>query len=1302
MNPLMQQAFLHVILIFARVVTLRRSLLFALFCAASAGAADDLPIHRLPLEGALVQNTVVTMLQDRKGLMWFGTLGGLDVYDGYDFRTISSDPRSNNALSGIHVSRLHEDTRGNLWVAGFRGWLNRIEPGTEVIHEYPRALYVDDSAGPISGPTAFHDMADGTLLLGTATGLYRYQHDTDRFEPVATALEDGPLPPVRDIETAVDGRLWLATTEGLVLFDPLTGERQYLQRDPDDPNPLPAIGVLRLLVDDRGRLWLGSLSEGLARLDPATGQVRLFRADPADPGSLGSDIVYDLMQDAQGRIWVANQSGGLSLFLSDEQGFAVYRHEPNDPRSISGNDVWSLYQDRSGLIWIGTAGQGLNQLNPIRNRFDTLQTIPFDDNSLASDFVWDLGEAEDGTVWMATLAGLERYDPETGRAMLFEPAPGRVSANQLQSLAIDDTGHIWLGAVDGSLYRFDPRDSVFREHFRPDGPLDAFDSGRIWTLLATPDSRLWVGGTSAIFALDTDSGRIVETLSASEKLPLGANPVRVLTRGPDGSLWAGGGGPGLFRILPGHGLGLTFSPDPNNPASLSHAVVRSLHFDADGGLWIGTLNGLNHISREDLTSGHDRFRVYTTRDGLPNNTIYGILPGSDGELWLSTNRGLSRFTPDSERFHNFDVSDGLPSNEMNGGAELRSSTGQLYFGGVRGVAIVSPEDIPYNRSVPGVTITRFSLDARRVPLAPGRGPDRITVPYGSNDTSVEFAVTDYHQPEKNRFRYRLIGASEKWQASSEPRVVFNNLGPGAYRFQVQGAHSDGVWSERNAYLAFQIQPPWWRSSWAWFIYGLALLTALAAYHRTLRRKLARERALSDELTRAHSLAEANHRMSLHHARTDQLTQLPNRTTLLDTLARRMRERGAGLAVMLVNLDRFQRINDSLGHGIGDEMLKHIAERLQSFISDDDFLARIGSDEFAWLTTVENDRPLEDWAVERALALNQVLSMPFEFSDPPAVMTATLGCASCEGQRLSASALVGQADIALHVAKADPETSVCCYRPEMAERAHDRILIEARLKSALERNEFSAVYQPLVDAHTGRLTALEALIRWQPPGEDPIFPDRFIPVAEQSGLIVEVGNWMIERVCRQVAEWGDVLPADVRVAINVSMRQLRSESLVPTLSRALREHGVSATRLKIEITESAMMENVEDAAEQLAEVRRTGVEIAVDDFGTGFSSLSHLKRLPVSELKIDRSFVMDILTSEESRTIVRSVIRLGHELNMCIVAEGVEDAQTLAWLADTGCDVVQGYFFARPSSAADLRATGWFRNPSPQVAVKHPS
>lgn len=1274
---------------------MRSGLCCLMWLLANLGHAAEVKFHSLPLDNALSQNTVVDMIQDQRGLMWFATLGGLDVYDGYEFRTIPSDPRRPDSLSGVHVSRLYEDRSGHVWVAGLQGWLNRISPDSGRIDRYSPDLFGGQES-LISGPTAFHETADGTLYVGTMTGLHRFDPQGNRFVRGIDARQDHEsVGAIRDMVGAGDGKIWLGTSRGLFRLDPETGEREHWRHDAGRPDSLPSDSITRLYVDSSQRLWIGTSLDGLARFDPANSEMLRFRAHANRADTLASNQVMDIIQDRAGNIWVANQSGGLSRFVPESQSFEVYRNDPDDPDSISASDVWSLYEDRSGLLWVGTAGSGVSQINPARNRFDVLRHIPFHDNSLDSAFVWDMVQSGDGRIWFATLAGLEWYSPQIGRYGHYQPGAESIASSQMQSVVVDADGQLWVGGVDGTLYRFDPEQETFAVIDRDLRDGQGLGPGRIWNLVADGD-RIWVTTSSGLYGLDRHSLKIVESLPASERLPMGGTPLRVMVPAQPEGFWLGGGGLGLMRYVPGQGIVESWRHRPDQIDSLSHSMVRAIHVDGDGGLWIGTLNGLNHLSAENRKLGRDRFKLFTTSDGLPSNTIYGILPGADGTVWLSTPQGLARFNPERETFEAFDVSDGLPSNEFNGGAELVSKDHRLYFGGVAGVAVVRPEALWRNQHVPTVAITGVEVRGQRVERDSFGSNAHLAIPHADNDLSVEFAVMDFHQPEKNRFEYRLVGAGSTWTASSLRRISFHRLSPGDYRFEVRGANNDGVWSESPATLDLSIMPPWWRSGSAYAIYVLAGLGLLLAYHLSQRRRLAEERRISEELQQAHSLAEANHQIALRYAQSDQLTQLPNRGALLEALARRMRKAGPHrpLAVLLINLDRFQRINDSFGHAIGDRVLQLIARRLETALEEGDLLGRTGSDEFVWLTHLAEGARKEQWLEDRCSLINQLVGERMEYLQPGVVMSASVGAAihDDETSSMTATDLLSCADIALHQAKKEAEAPrYRLYERGMDDAARQHLAIEVRLKDALENDEFSLRFQPLIDIRSGQTRALEALLRWQTKDGEFIPPDRFIPIAEQCGLIVAIGEWTIRECCRQIAEWLHAgHKADFRLAVNVSMRQLRGGGLAAVLQDAMKEFHVPASMLKVEITESMMMENVEDTAEQLEEVAGLGIEISVDDFGTGFSSLSHLKLLPVSELKIDRAFVMDVMTSEQSRTIVRSIVRLGHELKLRVVAEGVEDAESLDWLARIGCDYAQGYFFAKPLYPRQIVEDGWLR------------
>ena len=1252
-----------------------------LHAAAIPIAADaPLPIHRIPLDGALVQNTVTDMLQDRSGLMWFGTLGGLNVYDGYSFRELVVDPDDPHGLSGAQVARLFEDRDGFIWVAGATGVVDRIDPRSGLVQRYPAHLFGVDPG--VAGVAAFHQQPDGTLWLGSAGGLHRLRPGSTRFEHGVVRDAGEALAVVRDIEAAGTDALWIAAGRELVRMDTATGELRRFRHDADDPTTLTPGALTALHVDPDGVLWVGG-NGGLARME-ADGSFTRFRHDPADPRSLGGNQVLAILRSSEGDLWIGSQSGGLSRYRNG--GFDVFRSNPDDPGSLSVDDVWSLYEDRSGLIWIGTAGGGLNQINPARQRFRALRSVPHQPDSLRSGFVWDIAEDSGGRLWMATLAGVERHDPGNGSYRLFEPQPGDIGANQLQAVHIDRAGRVFVGAVDGNLYRFDPASGRFAALHDPQRPDLPFAPGRVWHLGQGPDGRLWVGRANDLVALDTESLAIVDRIGLGVDPRAGAVPMRTSLVDSDGALWFGGVG-GLLRIA-SDGTRARIAPDPALPQSLGPAPVRALHEDARGTLWVGAQDGLYRMEADDRRAARNQFAQFTRAQGLANDTIYGILPGKAGTLWLSSNRGLSHFDPATGAVRNFNTSDGLVSNEMNGGAELVGSDGTLYFGGLTGVAAFKPDDIVRNRHVPTVGITRVEIGGK--PSSTGVPTDQpLRLGHHSGELLLEFAAMDFHEPEKNRFRYRLEGASPDWIETSRHSVSLAGLAPGDYRFEVQGSNGDGIWSARPATLVIAVAPAPWRSPAAYASYALLLLGMLVLYHRALRNKLRREREFNERLASAHSLAEANHQMALRNAQYDHLTQLPNRSTLTDAIQRYQRlarDQHAAVVLLLINIDRFQRLNDTLGHRLGDHLLKATGERLQAVTRNEDIVARVGGDEFALLTLRPAGADGQAWLHAFGERIAAAIAEPHCQSEPPLRLTASIGVAECAaGSELPAAELMSFANIAMHASKREGGNALRRYEPGMLESARERLDIEGRMRSALAAGEFAAHYQPLIALRSGELAGFEALVRWFPPDAKPIYPDQFIPVAEESGFIVELGDWMIGEVCRQIARWNR---PGIRVAVNVSMRQLRSGRLVDTIREALAATGVAATALKLEITESAMMQDVEHVSAQLREISALGVAIAIDDFGTGFSSLSHLRMLPVDEMKIDRSFVTDLASSERNRTIVSSIVRLAHELDIAVVAEGVEDASSLAYLHSVGCDLAQGYLFDRPQAASSVRFEGW--------------
>ncbi|HWT03921.1 MAG TPA: EAL domain-containing protein [Pyrinomonadaceae bacterium] len=419
---------------------------------------------------------------------------------------------------------------------------------------------------------------------------------------------------------------------------------------------------------------------------------------------------------------------------------------------------------------------------------------------------------------------------------------------------------------------------------------------------------------------------------------------------------------------------------------------------------------------------------------------------------------------------------------------------------------------------------------------------------------------------------------------------------------------------------------------------------------------------------------------LHDAFHDALTGLPNRALLMDhlklALARSQRNDKAMFAVIYLDLDRFKIINDSLGHMIGDQLLVGIARRLENSLRPGDTIARLGGDEFTILLEDIQDR---GYVLQIAERIQKELSAPFSLSGREVFTTVSIGIAISSKEYEQTEDILRDADTAMYRAKALGKARYEIFDKGMHDRATKLLQLETDLRRAMERDEFFVFYQPIMSLETDGLRGFEALVRWRHPEKGFIPPSDFIPVAEETGMIVQLGEYVLREACRQMRKWEVVLPSDppLFMSVNLSVKQFSQPGLVETVDAILRETQLDPSNLKLEITESAVMENVETATELLGRLRALGLLISMDDFGTGYSSLSHLRRFPINTLKIDRSFVTQMADDEENAEIVRTIIGLAQNLGMDVVAEGVETPAQVLTLKALGCEYGQGYFYSKP-------------------------
>lgn len=429
-------------------------------------------------------------------------------------------------------------------------------------------------------------------------------------------------------------------------------------------------------------------------------------------------------------------------------------------------------------------------------------------------------------------------------------------------------------------------------------------------------------------------------------------------------------------------------------------------------------------------------------------------------------------------------------------------------------------------------------------------------------------------------------------------------------------------------------------------------------------------------------AEAIISYQIYH---DSLTGLPNRKYLhqyLVEFVEKLEDKNQKFAVLFLDIDRFKLINDSLGHVIGDLLLKAVGDRLKTLLRQGDLLVRWGGDEFAIIAKAIAS---PDIVVQIAETMIQSLTVPFNCSGHELHITTSIGASIYPDHNTDVEGLIRNADMAMYRAKADGRNSFQFYIPNMQEQSFQKLLMENNLRRALENEELETYYQPQVDLITGKIVGLEVLLRWKHVALGSIPPSKFIPLAEETGLIIAIGAWVLRHTCLQAIAWQAMGLSPIQISVNLSIMQLQQKDFLPSLQQILDETNFDPHYLELEITEGIMMDNVEEKIVLLNQFRQMGIQLSIDDFGTGYSALSYLKNLPIDTLKIDRTFIEYIDHNEQDQAIVASLINLSHSLNLVVIAEGVETQEQAELLRSLGCDRIQGHFFYKALPAEDIES-----------------
>jgi signal transduction histidine kinase/ligand-binding sensor domain-containing protein/DNA-binding NarL/FixJ family response regulator len=787
-------------------------------------------------EQGLSQSNVYAMLQDKTGFMWFGTDDGLNQFDGYTFKVYKNDPNDAESLSNNQISAIEESADGLLWIATYRGGLNKFNPATGKFTQFTyNPLNPNDPKGlSHQNIQAMKLDKEGILWIGTGRGMDKFDPASGTFTHFLFDRNGTESPQVNSINAIAPdnkGAIWLGSSDGLIRFDRNTSKFTNYRHSAGDNIGISDNIITSLTLDKNQDLWIGTQNAGLNRFDSESGQFIRYTSNPHDRESLIDNKVNNVYSDSEGNIW-AGTDKGLELRNGLDGKFKHISNNVNNQQSLSGFNVSIIYEDRQHDLWVATE-KGLNVFSP--KSFVKYQAEDPALNKLLNNTVNSFYEAKDGLIWFGTNDGLQTFDRGTGRFnhYLHDPKnPLTVGSGSIISILEDSQGTIWAGSNKGGVNRFNAATQTFTRFndVQKDQP-DMKIFNTVLNISQKNEQELWIATYNGLFVLNKSKEEFSKfTVNAAEnKQSLFAlSRFSYVVTDANGNVWLGTLDSGLFQYEAATNRLNHYPIYPEFSKNMGSNSVSMIHLDQDGKLWVGTKAGLEKF--DPLTG---KFERYTEKEGLPNNLIWAIAEDELGKLWISTSNGLSRFNPVSKTFNNYDQSSGLQSNAFSSRSFLKTKDGDIFFGGNNGFNWIRPSKIHNNGFKPPVVINSFKVfDQMRTFDKPLSELKTIRLSYKENFFSFEFAALDYRNSSRIQYAYKLDGFDKDWVYSNNRRYAsYMNLKSGNYVLHIKATNSDGIWNAIESSVELEVTSAWWQRRWAYAGYILTFLLALLIHLR---------------------------------------------------------------------------------------------------------------------------------------------------------------------------------------------------------------------------------------------------------------------------------------------------------------------------------------------------------------------------------------------------------------------------------------------------------------------------------------
>ncbi len=832
---------------------------------------EQFSFSHLSTEKGLSHNQIKCLLKDNRGFMWFGTISGLNRFDGYSVKVFLNDPEDSTTIANNDINSLYEGPDNKIWINTGAGWLlYDMELGRFFNRASP---FLREYAIPDGTITSILSDSKGNFWFVHAThGLFRYSPKTKLTQSFPNITDDKTSPVSSEISVIREGQkgnLWVVHRDGIFeRIDINSGKVLYR----NDELRMKTRGITydySLWVDHDNDPWIfiGNSNRGVDYFD--TKKNILTHIDKRSaPWKITSDLVRGIVDDDDGQIWIATDHGGINILNKRDGSIKHILNEPDRNKSLSQNSINVLYKDDQGIIWAGSYKKGVDYYHKNIFRFSVYSHLNSDASSLPFEDINSFAEDKNGNLWIGTNGGgLVYFDRHKNTFTQYLNEPGNrnsISSNVIVSLFLDHENILWIGTFYGGLNRFDGKKFT---HYRHD-PLDpgSILDDSIWEIYEDSENNLWIGTFSKGVDVLDPQRKTFRHYRAEDPNSIHASYIPAFMEDKNGNMWIGTGY-GIDLLKKGSNRFQHFLNNRADPSTLSNNSILSIIQDSRGLIWIGTHGGLNLYNPKRET-----FRVFKESNGLSHNSMMTILEDEDGTLWLGTPNGLSNarllnwqnidsLTLSVKRY---DESDGLQGKHFNENAGLRTSSGELVFGGANGFNVILPAAINPNAVMPKVMLTDLqvfnkSLGAGdklsgKVVLDKEIGSsEKITLNHSENVFSIEFVAINFFHPEKTKYQYRLEGFNKDWLTTdgTQRKVTYTNLDPGTYTFLVNASTNDGVWSDRSAGIEIEILPPFWKTKTAFVLYTLVILGALL-----LSRRLIQERErMKFRLEKEHQLHE---------------------------------------------------------------------------------------------------------------------------------------------------------------------------------------------------------------------------------------------------------------------------------------------------------------------------------------------------------------------------------------------------------------------------------------------------------------